>query len=338
MYAGYSRFDPHDVAMAPTGDFVVATLSYYRSLSVARFDRSGNPVGEWVGVDDLGGGRDEAPVLAINAAGDYLVVWTRKAGERSPTRVMGRRFTNEGRPADAAFEISTDRSSHKVHPAAAMAPDGSFVVVWESEGQDGDGAGIFGQRFDSLGGRRGVEFRVNTVTVDSQSDPAMAIDATGRFFVAWTSHGQDGSDDGVFGRFFDAAEMRAGPDIQVNTRVAGSQARPAVAMAANGSLLAVWEGANGGGNDILARALGDNDGAGDDSDGDGVRDDVDNCPTVTNPDQLDVDDDGYGDDCVSPDADIAPTALIGYDPIIGPGTVIEGGVTVGDPAPGSASS
>jgi carbonic anhydrase/acetyltransferase-like protein (isoleucine patch superfamily) len=334
VYAGYSRFDPHDVAMAPAGDFVVSTLSYQRWLSVAPFDRDGNQLADWFEVDDLGGGRDEAPVLAINASGDYLVVWTRKAGEGSPTRVMGQRFTNEGRPADTAFEISTNRSSHKVRPDAAIAPDGSFAVVWESEGQDGDSAGIFGQRFDSLGGRRGVEFRVNTVTVDSQSDPTVAIGATGRFFVAWTSHGQDGSEDGVFGRFFDAAQQQAGTEVQVNVRTAGSQARPAVAMAANGSLLAVWEGepAEGGGSDIFARALGDNDEAGGDSDGDGARDDVDNCPAVANPDQLDVDDDGYGDDCVSPDADIAPTALLGHNPMVGSGTIIESGVTLGDRA------
>jgi hypothetical protein len=36
---------------------------------------------------------------------------------------------------------------------------------------------------------------------------------------------------------------------------------------------------------------------GPDSDGDGVPDDVDDCPTVANPDQADADDDGMGDAC-----------------------------------------
>ena len=34
-----------------------------------------------------------------------------------------------------------------------------------------------------------------------------------------------------------------------------------------------------------------------DSDGDGVTDDVDNCPTVANADQADADGDGIGDAC-----------------------------------------
>ncbi|WP_010136896.1 collagen-binding domain-containing protein, partial [Ochrovirga pacifica] len=45
----------------------------------------------------------------------------------------------------------------------------------------------------------------------------------------------------------------------------------------------------------------DNDGQGDvcdnDDDGDGVNDDVDNCPTVANPSQNDLDNDGQGDAC-----------------------------------------
>jgi uncharacterized repeat protein (TIGR01451 family) len=42
---------------------------------------------------------------------------------------------------------------------------------------------------------------------------------------------------------------------------------------------------------------------GDDTDGDGVGDDEDNCPDVPNPDQIDRDEDGAGDACDEPDPD-----------------------------------
>ena len=65
-----------------------------------------------------------------------------------------------------------------------------------------------------------------------------------------------------------------------------------------------------------------------DTDGDGVADAVDNCPTVYNPDQVDSNDNGFGDACVDPTVNIPDDANIAADTIIGGGTTINTGVTV----------
>jgi acyl-[acyl carrier protein]--UDP-N-acetylglucosamine O-acyltransferase len=67
-----------------------------------------------------------------------------------------------------------------------------------------------------------------------------------------------------------------------------------------------------------------------DSDGDGISDDNDNCPTVANPDQTDSNYDGYGDACISPSAKISHNVDIGFGVIIGSGARIKNGVTIGD--------
>ena len=59
-----------------------------------------------------------------------------------------------------------------------------------------------------------------------------------------------------------------------------------------------------------------------DPDGDGVCQDVDNCPSVSNADQVDDNGDGFGDTCVSPDADIADTAIISHGALIGANAAI----------------
>ncbi|MGQ0735974.1 MAG: DapH/DapD/GlmU-related protein [Acidobacteriota bacterium] len=71
---------------------------------------------------------------------------------------------------------------------------------------------------------------------------------------------------------------------------------------------------------------------GTDDDGDGVPNDVDNCPSVANTDQLDANGDGYGDACVAPDVVIPSSSTIGDNPIIGSGTTINRNVSVGDDA------
>lgn len=67
-----------------------------------------------------------------------------------------------------------------------------------------------------------------------------------------------------------------------------------------------------------------------DEDWDGVPDGSDNCPTVANADQTDENGDGYGDVCISPDALICSTAILGYGVIIGPGARIRCGAELGD--------
>ena len=85
----------------------------------------------------------------------------------------------------------------------------------------------------------------------------------------------------------------------------------------------------------------DNDGVADDGDNSGVAGDSrctggntencdDNCLLVPNADQADVNSDGFGDACVSPDVNIPDNADIGNNVIIGPDSFIGQRVSIGD--------
>jgi hypothetical protein len=84
----------------------------------------------------------------------------------------------------------------------AVDAQGNFVVVWQSAGQDGDGWGIFGQRYDAAGLPQASEFRVNAYTTTTQFGPAVAMSAAENFVVVWRSFVQDGGGNGVFGQRF----------------------------------------------------------------------------------------------------------------------------------------
>lgn len=67
-----------------------------------------------------------------------------------------------------------------------------------------------------------------------------------------------------------------------------------------------------------------------DTDDDGIIDSEDNCPTTPNPDQVDLNGDGFGDDCVSTDIIVDDSSFIGYNPMIDCGTLIEANVVIGE--------
>jgi acetyltransferase-like isoleucine patch superfamily enzyme len=66
-----------------------------------------------------------------------------------------------------------------------------------------------------------------------------------------------------------------------------------------------------------------------DADADGVPDEVDNCPTVSNADQADVNGDGFGDACVSPTASIAPGASLDPTATVGAFSIVKNGAVIG---------
>ncbi len=128
----------------------------------------------------------------------------------------------------------------------AVTSDGSFAVVWESRnyptGPDGDLAGVFGRRFDSLGAALGTEFQVNTFTTSSQRNPAAARDGDG-FIVVWESADQDGPDASVYAQRYDSAGARLGIETRVSLYPSDDQLAPAVACDATPECVVVWNGA-----------------------------------------------------------------------------------------------
>ena len=141
--------------------------------------------------------------------------------------------------AEADLLVNTETTSSQADAAVAMGPDGSFVVVWSSYGQDGSSNGVFAQCFDPNCGPIGDEFQVNTETGGNQTDPAVAAFDAGGFVVAWHGPGPDAED--IFAQAFGGDNDPLGQEFPVNTHTTGRQRFPRIATSGIGSFVVVWE-------------------------------------------------------------------------------------------------
>ena len=122
-----------------------------------RFEQSLASASPEIGVNTTRDGDQSAPAVAVNGAGDALVVWTSQVGP-GRTRVFGRLLDCSGQPKGAEFRVGFTDDDHRDGLATVtFLPDpsgvaaGRFLVAWARTDADGNSLGVFAQRFDSDG-------------------------------------------------------------------------------------------------------------------------------------------------------------------------------------------
>jgi Ca2+-binding RTX toxin-like protein len=143
-----------------------------------------------------------------------------------------RRFSAAGAALSAPVMVNTTTSGAQMNPDVAINASGTFVVVWQSENQDGDGWGVYARRYNSAGVAQGGETLVNTMTAGAQTAPKVAIDSSGNFVVTYLN---EASADGVImARRFQADGT---PIAEITVSSGGSKAytSPVIAMRGDGS-------------------------------------------------------------------------------------------------------
>jgi hypothetical protein len=195
------------------------------------------------------------PSVAVDAAGNFVVVWQSFGEDGNGEGVFGRRYDPSGVPRGPAFLVNTSTTQSQSVPDVASDPSGNFVVVWTGQIHPVFGTEIFAQRYDASGAAQGANFVVNTYTTGIQHGPAVTMDATGRFVVAWESVGQDGSEGAILYRPFDAAGNPAFDPLRANTYTTGHQLRPAIGSEPGGNFVIAWQsaGEDGSANGVFAR-------------------------------------------------------------------------------------
>lgn len=239
------------VAGLPGGGFVVAWHSYEQEgqgneVYAQRYGVDGTPAGGEFRVNETVAGWQAIPGVAVLSDGSFVVTWMAQEEGSWPVDrdVMMRRYSEDGRALSGELRVNTFTTEDQGFPGVAALAGGGFVVVWHSQPQDGDGYGVYAQRFDALGAPVGGEFRVNDSTALPQLLPSVAALDDGGFIVTWSSgftwSGASADQMDLYGRRFDAQGLPVGSEFRLNTFVERDQQFAALAGLADGGFLAAW--------------------------------------------------------------------------------------------------
>jgi hypothetical protein len=212
-----------------------------------RWVGTGGPVGGEFRVNTNTTSSQGAPAAAVDADGNFVVVWASLDQDGSGSGIFGQRYANSGAPLGGEFQVNSYTTGFQGHPSVAVdtatsfPTNGVFVVVWEGQGADDQPFGIYAQRYSPDGTPIGGEFHVNSFTTGDQRYPRVNA-GTGGFTVVWESDGLDGSGPGVSVRGFSLSTGIPGlSDHRVNTYTTGSQNRPVVHSREWGNQVVTWQ-------------------------------------------------------------------------------------------------
>lgn len=227
------------VAMDNDGDYVVTWNRYVGVSEVyaRRFNADNVPLGPEFQVNTETSGTQEYPDIAMNATGEFVIVWQSIDG--SDLKIKGQRFNSVGAPQGGEFSIQSAMQFSGSHPKVAMDATGDFAVTWNG----GSNGFAYSRLFESDGTPKGPEFPVVTNTEHRGEDPAIAMDADGDFVVVYQrTEGMVPNHTGyIWARVFDELGGPLGDEFNVNNATTGyGTGFPDVAMDSSGDFVVTW--------------------------------------------------------------------------------------------------
>lgn len=215
------------------------------------FSPNGNKLGSEIQVNQFTDNNQRSPAVAALAGGKFAVAWVSEqerwtdASNGVPSvDIYSRIFDSTGTAIGSEFLVNVS-SNICAYPDIAASADGGFMAAWMEKdlAVRDNGWDIFARRFTSawVGGN---VTRVNTQLYGDQYSPKVRRSGSS-YLAVWTSLKQDGSREGVYGRYLNDDATTSGAEFRVNTTVFGSQMHQALGSDGAGRFLTAWTSLGG---------------------------------------------------------------------------------------------
>ena len=157
------------------------------------------------------------------------------------------------------FLVNDDNSNaQQSDPRIAVAPDGSFAVVWTDKRRENND--IYLQRYGVNGLPVGRNVRVNDdLHTAYQARPALAADHFGRYLAAWQDYrlGQYPNDPDIIFQRYDSALTRLDTNVNITSPEPGYRDSPDLSLSSWGKGIIVWSDYRNGNWDIFGQLVDD---------------------------------------------------------------------------------
>jgi hypothetical protein len=249
------------VAVHPDGKFAVAWESFAQKggqsydVLLRCYEADGTALGPEQIANEYAGDKQLATHVQALPGGKLVQVWQSYGEDGSEWGIVGQLWAPGCTKSGAPFAANTSKTGEQSQARVAANPDGSFVVAWRSAGQDGSGFGVYAQLFGGNGSKLGGEFKLNPVTENEQSKPALACGGP-LLLAVWQTISEDEEGMAVKAAFR-TDKGQQGADFLANLTYAGNQQLPVVASLQNGSFAVAWtsQGQDGDKGGIVVRTV-----------------------------------------------------------------------------------
>ncbi|MGB0579087.1 MAG: fibronectin type III domain-containing protein, partial [Limisphaerales bacterium] len=254
-----------------TDDTIVVVWDSYdqdgnlRAVVARLFSADGAALGDEFIVNQTTVLNQRSAEIAALPGGGFLIAWVSErslggdifGGAQFTSDVMVRKYSSTGTALGGELKVNLNSHICASPSVMAMAND-AFAVAWSQRdlSNPANGWDVYAAGYDSLGNRLGSEYLVNTNRFGDQHSPQLAHH-DGTLFAVWTSLGQDGSHEGVYGRIMNPTGQPFDTELRINTGTFNRQVHPAVAADVSGRFLIVWANYSDGGTffDLHAQRL-----------------------------------------------------------------------------------
>jgi hypothetical protein len=247
-----SMQDVYAKILSPSGatisnEFLVNQFTSYnqRTPSVAALSGGGFVV-TWVSEQETVGGSTVDSSLYSSGGGAGVSQGENNLTPSSNTTaiapsadIYARLYLGNGAAVGNEFLVNTN-SNPCANPNVAAASDGGFMVAWSAFDLEvtTNAWDVYARPFSS-GGTGGSLVRLNSYLAGAQYAPRLS--AIGLDYLAvWTSLGEDGSREGVYGQFIRNDGTLVGGEFRINTTTISQQMQPAVASDGVDQFVAIW--------------------------------------------------------------------------------------------------